>query len=403
MRMLGGLLVMLVLAVSGRALAADFEVEYRVRLLPGEGLAKVSLHYRPGEGRIRELDFRMDPERYDEIRGDGRLQREDERLSWRPPAEGGVLHWSYRINRQRRDDGYDARITRDWALLRGDHLVPSFRGRFSSGAEGRARLRFELPEGWGVDTPFKRLGEAPVFEVAHDDRRLARPVGWLIAGDLGIRREFIEGMEVAVAAPKGEPVRRNEMLAFINLVAPEMQMAFGTLPEKILIVLAGEGMWRGGLSGPRSLYLHSERPIISENGTSTLVHELVHVVTRISGAEGDDWITEGLAEFYSVELLRRTGLLSELRAERAFEWLQRHGRDVRTLKANRSHGPRTARAVTLFRALDAEIRSRTDQVRSLDDVVRELIPLRRVSTAQLREVVERLSGAPSKVLQTALL
>lgn len=397
------LLAVALLLCALPAFAGDFTVEYRVKFLPGEGVAEVSLQYSPGEGRIRELDFSMDPDRYDAVRGDGRLERSDDRLSWRPPARGGSLHWRYRIDRQRRDSGYDARITRDWTIVRGDHLVPSFRGRFSSGAQGEATLRFELPRDWGVDTPFKRMGTEPVFAIAHDDRRLARPVGWMIAGDLGIRREFIEGMEVGVAAPKGEPVRRNEMLAFINLVAPEMQMAFGALPEKVLIVMAGEGMWRGGLSGPRSLYLHSERPIISENGTSTLVHELVHVVTRISGASGDDWITEGIAEFYSIELLRRTGLLSEARAERAFEWMRNHGRNVATLKSNRSQGPRTARAVTLFRELDAEIRTRTDEAHSLDDVVRALIPLRRVSTEQLREVVETLSGRPSRVLQTGLL
>lgn len=42
---------------------------------------------------------------------------------------------------------------------------------------------------------------------------------------------------------------------------------------------------------------------ISENATSTLFHELSHVITRISAEDRSDWIAEGLAEFYSVELV----------------------------------------------------------------------------------------------------
>lgn len=114
--------------------------------------------------------------------------------------------------------------------------------------------------------------------------------------------------------------------------------------------------------GPRSLYLHADRPILSENGTSTLIHELVHVVTRVRGEAGDDWIAEGLAEFYSIRLMRRSGLLTETRADKdAFDWMRNHGKAIKTLHAERSFGPRTARAVTLLRALDAEIRQRSNE------------------------------------------
>ena len=189
----------------------------------------------------------------------------------------------------------------------------------------------------------------------------------------------------------------------INFVWPEIEGAFGRMPRKILIVGAGDPMWRGGLSAPNSLFFHSQRPLVSENATSTLFHELTHVVTRISAEDRSDWIAEGLAEFYSIELLRRAGLLSPARADKAQDWMANHGRDIRTLTSNRSHGPRTARAVQLFRELDAEIRQRTKGKRSLDDVVQGLIPLREVSREDLREQVQKLIGAPSKVLATPLL
>lgn len=392
------------IAVGCAAADKPFDIEYRVRFLPDSGAAAVTIDYSPGAGRVRELDFTMPAERYSAVEGDGEVVRDGERVSWTPPSKGGELRYRYTIDKRRRDGGFDARITADWTILRGDHLVPPVRARLTKDSRSNSSIRFELPEGWaGVDTPFKRRGEAPVFTVVEEDRRFQRPVGWMIAGDIGIRREFIDDMEVAVAAPKGDPMRRNEYLAFINLVAPSMEEAFGALPEKLLIVGAADGMWRGGLSGPRSLYLHSERPLISENGTSTLVHELVHVISRVRGDDGDDWIAEGLAEFYSIEMMRRGGLLTEARAQKAFDWMRSHGRRISSLKSDRSHGPRTARAVDLFVALDAEIREHTGDDKDIDDVARRLVPLRRVSLEQLREAVEAVTGEPSAVLDSPLL
>lgn len=404
--MLQRLCIALVLSCAALGATADdkhFDIDYRVRFVPADGVAEVTLDYTAGEGRIRSLDFAMPEQRYSGVEGDGRIEREGDRLLWTPPAKGGELRWRYLIDKKRRSGGYDARITPDWVIVRGDHLVPSARARLSADAQARAKIHFDLPDGWsGVDTPYRRHGEPPIFGIHDDGRRFQRPVGWMIAGDLGIRRDFIDGMEAAVAAPKGDSMRRNEYLAYINIVAAELEEAFGALPEKLLIVGADDPMWRGGLSGPRSLYLHSARPLISENGTSTLVHELVHVVSRISGAGQDDWIGEGLAEYYSIEMMRRTGLLNQARAEKAFEWMRNHGRRITTLKAERSHGPRTARAVILFADLDREIQRLTDERRDIDDVSRLLVKKRSVDLGDLRAAFEEVAGRPSEVLASPL-
>ena len=292
----------------------------------------------------------------------------------------------------------------DWAIVRGDDLIPAISARTTAGSDSSARLYFTLPPGWtNVDTPYVHTRDRKGFVVVNAERRFDRPVGWMIAGAVGTRREFIGDFEVSIAGPVQYGVRRNDALAFINLVAPEMRQAFGGLPSKVLIVSAGDPMWRGGLSGPRSLFLHADRPLISENGTSTLVHELVHMVTRIRGADGDDWIAEGSAEFYSITLLNRAGLLSDARRDRAFEWMRNHGRAIRSLDGGRSSGPMTARAVILFRELDREIRQRTDDERSLDDVMQRLVEIREVSREDLAEVVEDLTGRPSDVLKSPLL
>lgn len=402
---LAACLLALGLSLPAWAARAEYDVDYTVQFLPASGQARVTIALRPGEVGARELTFAMPADRYTAVAGDGSVVRKGDAVAWTPPrGKPAKLSYKVLINSQREDGGYDARITSDWAIVRGDDLVPPVQVRASKGADSRVRLRFVLPTGWtNVDTPYLRSRDGKSFVVVNPERSFDRPVGWMIAGAVGTRREQFGDTEVSVAGPKGDVVRRNDMLAFFNGLMPEFERAFGELPPKLLIVSAGDPMWRGGLSGPRSLFLHADRPLISENGTSTLTHELTHVITRIRGADGDDWIAEGLAEYYSIELLRRADLLSDARADKAQAWMANHGRGIKTLTRNRSQGPRTARAVQLFAELDAEIAKRTQGKRSLDDVVRALIPLREVSREDLREQVEKLTGAPSRVLATPLL
>lgn len=395
--------VLLAGLACGSAQASDYRIEYHVGFEPERGVANVRIDYRPGEGRVSEFDFNVGSSRYRNASADGQLVVDNGRMVWNPPAEGGSLDYEYRIDRRRRDNGYDARIVEDWVILRGDHLVPAAVVTSSRGAASRASLHVELPEGWSaVETGWPRRGDGNVFTIDNPERRFDRPVGWMIAGGLGIRRERHRDGEVVVAAPRGDGMRRNEILGMTNLVLPEMRDAFGELPEKLLIVGAGDPMWRGGLSGPNSLYMHSDRPLISENATSTLVHELVHLVTRVQGNE-EHWIAEGTAEFYSLELMRRVGLISESRFERALDWMRDHGEDVRTLRDVRSHGPTTARAVIVFHELDGEIREASDGERSLDDLMRRLIEVRVPDLKDLRDAAETVIGRPSTTLDTALL
>lgn len=399
------LLFFALVATVPAATGPEYDVTYTVQFLPASGQAQVTIALRPDTGKVSQMRLAMPEDRYTQVTGEGTVVRKGQTVTWTPLAgRPSKLRYRYRIDNQRPGGGYDARITSDWVIVRGDDLVPGARVRATRGSDSRVRLHFVLPQGWtNVDTPFPRSRDGKAFVVTNPERNFDRPIGWVIAGAVGTRREVLAGMEISVAGPKGDVIRRNDMLAFFNGLAPELRRAFGPLPSKLLIVSAGDPMWRGGLSGPRSLFLHADRPLISENGTSTLAHEITHVITRIRGADGDDWIAEGLAEYYSIELLRRADLLSDARADKAQAWMVRHGKSVKTLTRDRSAGPRTARAVQLLRALDAEIRQRTQGKRSLDNVVRALVPLREVSREDLREQVQKLTGAPSRVLASPLL
>ncbi|GMU42850.1 MAG: hypothetical protein IT479_05595 [Xanthomonadales bacterium] len=390
------------LLASASLPAAAYELEWRLALDPKTKSAQGSLTLGKGAGEIRSINFNF-AGAYSEIRADGELLRRGPRALWTPPARGGTIRWRVAIEQRRENGAYRSYFPGDWAIFRGDRVFPSAGVRAAKGAESRARLVLDLPKGWHYDTAYLLRADGS-FDVDDPDRRFDRPVGWMLVGDIGTRREVIAGTEVALGAPKDEGMRRMDMLAFLNYTLPAMKDAFGTLPPKIFIVQAPDPMWRGGLSGPRSLYLHLDRPMVSENATSTLLHELTHVVTRIRGQrDEDDWLAEGLAEFYAVELLFRTGGMTAARHQKTLAWLADWGKGVKSLRGPRSSAQTTARAALLLRAVDEEIQRATDDRRNLDDLTRRLMRERKVSTAEFIEAAEKVAGRKLKSLDTPLL
>lgn len=222
----------------------------------------------------------------------------------------------------------------------------------------------------------------------------------MVVGKLGVRLETIAGRKITIAGPTGNGISRQDMLAFLNWNLPQLIDVFPQFSKRLLIVSAEDPMWRGGLSGPRSLYIHANRPLISENGTSTLLHELVHVALRIHAAPPDDWIVEGLAEFYALKIMKRSGTITTNRYAIAHQGLADWGREVASLRQPHSSGAVTAKAVGVFRALDQEIRKGSKGRHNLDEVVRELANdhLKPVSLKKLREVAERIAGGPLEAL-----
>jgi hypothetical protein len=213
----------------------------------------------------------------------------------------------------------------------------------------------------------------------------------MLAGHIGVRRSLIADRRVVLAAPVGEDFRRMDIMAFLNWTLPELTRVFPGMDERLIIVGAGDPMWRGGLSGPGSLFIHADRPLISENGTSTLLHELVHVSLGIAGSRHDDWVVEGLAEYYAVKILNASGTLNKRRGAIALESLADWGENVDDLFLRRASGEVTARAVTVLAALDAELRLHAPEREGLDAVVATL------ASADTAYTYEALCEAVDKV------
>jgi len=413
------------LPASAAAAGADsvYPIEYRIELLPGTDSAAVTITV-ANSSLVREVDFNIGAGLYSDFASDNLWRREGDRLLWKPEGDPARLSYRARVSQRRpsqhSDDAprYDALMTADWAIFRGDDLVPPAAVTTAPGARSDARLVFELPQGWpSVNTewqeeplpgPAEEAGSRRVFRVDNPERRFDRPTGWMIAGKLGTRRDFLGSpgvglTRVSVSAPRGTAMHRMDILTFLNFVWPEVQDALGKLPDELLIVGGDNPMWLGGLSAAQSLFLHAERPLVSENGTSALMHELTHMLTRISGKKRDDWIAEGIAEFYAIEFISRAGGMTAERKQHVIEHLEEWGGEVNTLRKPHSSGATTARAVLLFYDLDREIRTLTGDRKSLDDVVRELMKLRRVGLGDLRRIVGEVISRPSRVLDSPLL
>jgi hypothetical protein len=393
---LASLALTLALAAGARAQSAPpreraYLVTFEARVVPSERLAHAAIRLGTGALAVRFFELQIDPKRHVDFRGDGKVVVKDAVVRWEPPARGGVLRYTFLIDHLRTSSAYDARSAEDWALFRGDDLFPPTRARATIGTVSRSSLRLRVPEGWKIAVPYARQADGS-YQVQSAWRNFDRPVGWFTLGRIGVVRERIAGAHVAVAGPVGQGVRRHDILALLRWTLPKLKAVLGELPERILIVAAGDPMWRGGLSGPNSVFVHADRPLITPDLTSPILHELFHGVTRARAGRDGDWIVEGLAEYYGLELLMRSRGVSKRRHARGLDAIERKGRGA-SLAGQRSSGAATARAVTVLRALDAHIRERTAERMSLDPVVAVLArQLEPVTTAGFQNTAEKVTG-----------
>lgn len=390
-------------AVEASPEEESFRLEYRVVLEPQTQSAQVTMQVDKGEW-LRTLNFSNKKNIYTSIKASGKLIIKDDRVYWEPPHGKAFLSYRVKLTHERDPGKFDALINKDWAIFRGDDLIPAMHVHAYL---SNATLEVVLPEGWkSIETGWPRKKDN-IFIIDNPERRFDRPTGWMIAGKIATRRAKVAKTIINVSAPVGQNFQRMDALTFFNFVWPEVHSAFKKTPEKLLVVGAGDPMWRGGLSASNSLFLHADRPLVSENGTSPLLHELTHMVTRISGkattTTNDDWIAEGLAEFYSFELLYRADGMSKSRRNKIIKSLAKWGAEVTHLRKSKSTGPVTARAVVLLDELDKEIRKHSNNQYNIDDVVRDLMEVRKVSLEDLRKSTEKLIGPDIAALKSPLL
>ena len=374
-----------------------YQVNYSGTFKPSEGIFAARIEVRQETHLLRVLDFAAPESHYRDFSGDGEIRRDGDRLLWSVPETGGSLQYDVVVD-HKRGETLDASLTSRWSIVRLDDLFPPASVRTRKRSQSHATLDFKGPKGWLYETPYGPIEGQEA--IVNDGRRFDRPIGWLAAGKLGIRREIIADRKVAVAAPIDQGLRRVDILAFLGWVLPDLVEVFPEFPERLMVTGAREGMWRGALSGPKSLYVHSDRPLLSENGTSTLLHELVHIACGLNRGEREDWIIEGLAEYYSLEILRRSGGVTRQRFEASMDELEAWAKSGKGALRSPSTGADTARAVIVFRDVQTELREK--KAGKLDSIVRELVAGEDLTGARLLALVETKLDGPSKTLRAYL-
>jgi hypothetical protein len=134
----------LVLFVGAQAQAAkSVDLDYHVRFLPEEDQAVVQLILEKGEV-VRRLQFNLGDEGYySDFQADGEWQQEaPEQGTWLPAPGKARLSYRVRISHPRDNGRFDARMTSDWALFRGDDLVPPARLDQLDGVKLVSRITF---------------------------------------------------------------------------------------------------------------------------------------------------------------------------------------------------------------------------------------------------------------------
>ncbi|MEL7296161.1 MAG: hypothetical protein AAGJ86_00800 [Pseudomonadota bacterium] len=387
---------------SGCAIAEpnpSYALEYALTL-ERDGIVDVTLTVTQDNGALRRLKLLTSGEGVRDLSAAAKRTAAGERV-WTVPPAGGAIRWKSALPTSADDDSVRALVTDTWAVFRVEDVLPRIASVSVRGADAATKMQINLPDDWSIATAY--AGSGGSFVVEDQARRFDRPDGWIVAGDIGVRRDLIGSTQVAVAAPREQNARRLDVMAFLSWHLPLVQSQFSNFPDRLLVAMADDPFFRGGLSAPNSLFLHADRPLISGNGTSTLLHELFHVGLSRSAGPESDWIVEGLAEFYSQQWLFEAGTVTEKRHAATLRQLKDWGNDASSLRTDRSSGAVTALAVSIFASLDNEIRRETDDAR-LSDVVKVLArdagPL---TLTALRDAATTVLGKPAVSLQSSRL
>jgi hypothetical protein len=376
---------------------STFAIDYRVEILPGSTtVANVRWNF-AGIDELRKLRIKVDRERFYDFSGTGVLRQDGDELIWWPRGPYAHLDYKARLRHRRRPgEGFDSYATPRWVITRASALFPSVRATYDLDIErdprSRATLSFRLPAGWRARTAMEEMSPGS-FRPNRRSARLDRPTGWIALGEVMVDERSVGPTRITVART---PDSKLDAAGLVDLYAhalPEMSRLLGAAPARLLVVSGTDPMWHGGLSGDDSLYLHGGRALRTPDRTSPPLHELFHVLAPFRPGTDGVWVTEGLAEFYSLELQRRSGLLAVEDFRRGLRLFEEYGKWHTNLAAAHG-GPATNNSAPLLMdAIDRLIRRATGDKRSLDDAVADLSRHSgQVSTAGFLRAVNTVGG-----------
>jgi hypothetical protein len=350
-----------------------------------------------GIEEVKYLRLHFPADRLDRFHGSGSLEPIPGGLHWVPGGPYAHLTYRVHINHARgQHQRYDSYAGADWIVTRARDLFPRITINCEPGKEegvkSRARLIFRLPSGWHSAAALPALGPN-TYRLSELGKMLDRPRGWFALGAVALDHQEIAGTMVQVARAPGSELHPPELFRFLDGTLPALMKLLNAAPETVMVVSAPDPMWHGGISGEHSFFMHAGRPLRTPDKTSPYLHELFHVLQPYKPAADADWIEEGLAEFYSLELQRRAGLIDAAAYTRALGYFERYGLWNVDLTQQQDNAATNNSAPLVMYALDQRIQHATAGKARLDDVVTRLATRGgTVDTEHFRLAVNTVSG-----------
>jgi hypothetical protein len=374
-----------------------FSVDYTVTISPKHQRVALVRWDLAGIDEINEFRLRFDTQRFDRFRGTGKLEATTSGLRWVPGGPYAHLTYRVRVDHLRgHGQRYDSFAGPDWIITRAREIFPrtlvDWTPRRSARPNSSARLLFRLPAGWRSAAAAAPL-DGNSYRLDQPGNVLDRPRGWIALGKLALDREEIADTMVEIARTPNAEVDPKAVFQFLENTLPALKRLLHAESERLLIVVAPDPMWHGGISGENSFFMHAARPLRTPDRTSPYLHELFHVLQPCRMRDDADWIEEGLAEYYSVELQRRAGALDAAAFSRALGYFQRYGVWNVDLTRQYDNAATNNSAPLVMYVLDQRIQRATAGKARLDDVVTRLAKRGGiVDTVRFRHAVEAVTG-----------
>ncbi len=258
---------------------------------------------------------------------------------------------------------------------------------------GEVEVRFRLPAGFAVSTPWQPIGggaRSPVYRTGQ------RPPSWdarIAIGEMRSHSIALRGGRLDVALLQGSPpAAPGKLLRWLRRSGEALVSAHGRVPSarvQVLVVPLGRGQepvpWaevqRGGGDAVH-LYIDQRQSEQAFLDDWVLVHELGHLLHPPMRGSAR-WLYEGLASYYQNVLRARAGLLDEETAWRKLHAGFRRGmaqtKRGRTLAESARNMPWTGEYMRVYWSgaaiallADLELRRRSQGTQSLDRVLGDL-------------------------------
>jgi hypothetical protein len=141
------------LACAKDTTAKIYDVTFSGTFQPAKGVVEAAIHVQQKSHLLHALDLAAPEGQFSNFSGDGVIERKGKRLLWTVPKEGGSLFYNARVNHEH---GLllDAKMTKDWAVLRLDDVFPPAQVRSRKGAESKSRLELHGPAGWRFESRY---------------------------------------------------------------------------------------------------------------------------------------------------------------------------------------------------------------------------------------------------------